>query len=419
MDYVTLAKHSVREYAPDKIFEASQKAKASIARLGEDQVINSTLGECLDDEGRLMVLPVVEHLLRTMPVEEICSYAPIAGIAGFNEAVEISLFGEGKSRFHVSAVATPGGCGALRHLVWNFLDEGDAMLTTDWHWGPYRNICEEHGRKLETFPMFDDQDNFHVEAMEESLEALLKRQKQVVLALNTPANNPTGYSMTKEEMDRTVEVIRRCGKQYPDRNITFCLDVSYIDFDDTFERTREIFDSIRDMPANTMALAVFSMSKSYTMCGMRCGALVCLGETKEAAETFKAAMSYSSRSVWSNVVRAAQKVLVDINLNPELKAEADRQREGFKKQISARGQAFYREAKEVGLKCCPYRNGYFIAIPCENPARVAQILCEENVFVVPLAKGLRFSPCAVTMEKCLRAPKLIRAAVEKGQEESR
>ncbi len=220
MDYVTLAKHSVREYAPDKIFEASQKAKASIARLGEDQVINSTLGECLDDEGRLMVLPVVEHLLRTMPVEEICSYAPIAGIAGFNEAVEISLFGEGKSRFHVSAVATPGGCGALRHLVWNFLDEGDAMLTTDWHWGPYRNICEEHGRKLETFPMFDDQDNFHVEAMEESLEALLKRQKQVVLALNTPANNPTGYSMTKEEMDRTVEVIRRCGKQYPDRDIT-------------------------------------------------------------------------------------------------------------------------------------------------------------------------------------------------------
>ena len=94
--------------------------------------------------------------------------------------------------------------------------------------------------------------------------------------------------MTKEEMDRTVEVIRRCGKQYPDRNITFCLDVSYIDFDDTFERTREIFDSIRDMPTNTMALVVFSMSKSYTMCGMRCGALVCLGETEEAAETFKA-----------------------------------------------------------------------------------------------------------------------------------
>ena len=79
--------------------------------------------------------------------------------------------------------------------------------------------------------------------------------------------------------------------------------MSYIDFDDTFENTRRIFDCIRDMPENSMTLVVFSMSKSYTMCGMRCGALVCLGETKEAAERFKAAMSYSSRSVWSNVVR--------------------------------------------------------------------------------------------------------------------
>lgn len=265
--------------------------------------------------------------------------------------------------------------------------------------------------------MFDENDGFHVNAMEESLGRLLERQKQAVLVLNTPANNPTGYSMTKEEMDRTVDVIRRYGKQYPDRRITFCLDVSYIDFDGTFEETREIFDSIRDMPKNTMVLVVFSMSKSYTMCGMRCGALVCLGETEEAAGLFKAAMSYSSRSVWSNVVRAAQRVLVDINLNPELKAQADKEREKFKELITARGQAFYREARKIGLRCCPYRHGYFIAIPCEDPEETAMRLREENVFVVPLAKGLRFSPCAVTMEKCLRAPKLIKDAVEKGRRE--
>ena len=136
MKYVTLAEHAVREYAPDKIFAASQKAKAAIAALGENAVINSTLGECLDDSGKLMVLPTVEKMLRTMPVEEMCSYAPIAGIPGFNEAVQISLFGKISERFHVQAVATPGGCGALRHAVWNFLDDGDSMLTTNWYWGP-------------------------------------------------------------------------------------------------------------------------------------------------------------------------------------------------------------------------------------------------------------------------------------------
>lgn len=417
MKYVTLAEHAVREYAPDKIFAASQKAKAAIQELGEDAVINSTLGECLDDQGKLMVLPTVEKMLRSMPVEEMCSYAPIAGIPGFNEAVQISLFGKISERFHVQSVTTPGGCGALRHAVWNFLDDGDSMLTTNWYWGPYKNICEEHGRFLRPFSMFNKEDTFNMEAMEEGLKELLEKQRQVLLLLNTPANNPTGYSMTKSEMDQVVAIIRRYAAMYPEKNITLCLDVSYIDFDDEFAVTREIFDSIVDMPENTMTLVVFSMSKSYTMCGMRCGALVCLGETKEAAEAFKAAMSYSSRSVWSNVIRMAQKVLVDINLNPEVKVQVDKERQVFREIISRRGQTFYGEAKRVGLCCCPYKHGYFIAIPCKNPARAAELLCEEHIYVVPQAQGLRFSPCAVTTEKCLRAPGIIKKAVDQAAAE--
>lgn len=417
MKYVTLADHAMRDYKPDKIFAASQKAKAAIRELGEDAVINSTLGECLDEEGQLMVLPTVRELLRSVPVEEICSYAPIAGIPGFNEAVQISLFGEVSSRFFVESVATPGGCGALRHAVWNFLDAGESMLTTEWHWGPYRNICEEHGRGMETFTMFTEEDTFHIKAMEEALERLLQKQRQVLLVLNTPANNPTGYSMTTEEMEETVAVIRRLAKAYPDKRLTFCLDVSYIDFDGTFEETRAIFDCIHDMPENTMTLVVFSMSKSYTMCGLRCGALMCLGQTREAADLFKAAMSYSSRSVWSNVIRMAQRILVDINTDPELKARADREREGFRGLITMRGQTFYEEARRVGLKCCPYKHGYFIAIPCKHPDRTAEILCGENIFVVPQAKGLRFSPCAVTTEKCRRAPAIIRQAIDKAEKE--
>lgn len=108
MKYLTLAGHAEREYAPDKIFAASQKAKAAIAQFGGDAVINSTLGECLDEDGKLMVLPTVERMIRTMPVEEICSYAPIGGIPGFNEAVQISLFGQVSQRFFVESAPTPG-----------------------------------------------------------------------------------------------------------------------------------------------------------------------------------------------------------------------------------------------------------------------------------------------------------------------
>ena len=135
------------------------------------------------------------------------------------------------------------------------------------------------------------------------------------------------------------------------------------------------------------------------------------------AERFKAAMSYSSRSVWSNVVRIAQRILVDINLNPEVKAEVDKERLVFSDLITKRGQSFYGEARRVGLKCCPYKHGYFIAIPCKNPAKVAAYLEEEHVYVVPQKKGLRFSPCAVTTEKCLRAPAIIKQAVDRVEAE--
>ena len=128
-------------------------------------------------------------------------------------------------------------------------------------------------------------------------------------------------------------------------------------------------------------------------------------------------MSYSSRSVWSNVVRIAQRILVDINLNPEVKAEVDKERLVFSDLITKRGQSFYGEARRVGLKCCPYKHGYFIAIPCKNPAKVAAYLEEEHVYVVPQKKGLRFSPCAVTTEKCLRAPAIIKQAVDRVEAE--
>lgn len=63
--------------------------------------------------------------------------------------------------------------------------------------------------------MFNDQDGFNVEGMEDGLRELLEKQKQVLLLLNTPANNPTGYSMTKEEMDKVVDVLKKLAAEYP------------------------------------------------------------------------------------------------------------------------------------------------------------------------------------------------------------
>lgn len=263
--------------------------------------------------------------------------------------------------------------------------------------------------------MFNRENTFNLEDMDRAIGEILAVQEQLLMILNTPANNPTGYSMTKQEMEQTVAILKKHAAANPDKNLTFCLDVSYIDFAGSFEESREIFDAIFDMPANTMTLLIFSMSKSYTMCGMRCGALVCLGSTAESAAVFKQAMSYSSRSTWSNAIHMAQKILVDINLNPEIRERVNQERAVFRNTITNRGRTFCAAAKEASLEICPYQYGYFVAIPCKNPVETARILMDQHIYVVPQAQGLRFSPCTVTTEKCRKAPAFIKAAMEQTQ----
>ncbi len=411
MDYITLAPHAQRQIAADKITAASQKAKAAAARYGEDAVINSTMGECHDDEGHLMVMPTVARLLREADIEDYCSYAPLGGVTGFNEAVQTTLFGDVTDRWFVESVPTPGGCGALRHAIWNFLEDGEAALTSDYCWGPYRSICEEHGRRLRQFELLGGDGAFNLQSMRAEAEAVLKEQPRLLLILNTPANNPTGYSMTKAEMEKVMTVLRDLAAD-KSRKITLCIDVSYIDFAGSFEQSRQIFDAITDIPENMMVTLIFSMSKSYSMCGMRCGAIVCLSPDEAAADCFRQVMGISSRSTWSNVTRLPQTVMVKICSDPELKAQVDREREVFKKIIAERARAFLDYAEEYGVRCCHYDSGYFIAIPCSDPERVAGRLQEQNVYVVPLKKALRFSPCAVTKEKCLRAIRIIKNVME-------
>lgn len=409
MKYLTLAEHAIREYTPDKIYMANQLAKREAALYGEDKVINAALGECIDESGKLMVLPTVEDLLRKMNIEDICRYAPIAGLGEFNRAVQVSLFGKEVSNYFVESVATPGSCGALRHAIWNFLEDGEAAITTNWYWGPYKGICEEHNRRLETFEMFNTYGAFNVKGFDDKVGELISKQNYILIILNTPAHNPTGYSVTETEMDTIVKIIKKYAENST-KKITLCLDVSYIDFGGSFEETRAIFNSISKMPENVMVIVAFSMSKSYTICGMRCGALICLAQTKDAMLMFKQTMEFSSRSVWSNTVRMAQKVLIDICLNSDKKSSADMERSIFKEIIMSRGRIFLEEAEKCGLKCCPYKNGYFIAIPCENSELITEKLRSKHVYVVSMPYGIRFSICAVTKDKCLRAPRIIKEA---------
>ena len=65
------------------------------------------------------------------------------------------------------------------------------------------------------------------------------------------------------------------------------------------------------------------------------------------------------------------------------------------------------EAASRGLACCPYSSGFFVSVPCREPAALAQELMAQNVFVVPLQQGIRVSVCSTHTDKCVRAAAII------------
>lgn len=392
------ASHSIGKFATDKIFGANALAVKAAAQFGREKVTNATIGALLDDNEQLVCLPTVEQVFRSVPMNEIINYAPIAGLPDFLDAAISHVFGESRPEAYLKAVATAGGSGVLHHAIWNYSEINDTVLTTDWYWGPYKVLCEEVLRKLTTFSLFDDKLKFNLPAFEAKVAELLAKQNNLLVILNTPAHNPTGYSVTDAEWDGIIESLKKAAKD-SSKKITVVVDIAYLDFSGERNSSRKFFAKFGKMPANLLFIMGFSMSKSYTMYGQRVGAMIGVTSDADVAKEFEDINQFSSRATWSNINRGAMKTMAMICADKALYAQVEKEREGYYQLIKRRADIFVQEAASINLAMLPYHAGYFLSVPAANPDAVCEKLNEENIFGVALAKGIRIAVCAVPTAK--------------------
>jgi len=393
----------------DKIFGINNRAKAMIAREGKEKVVNATIGALLDDNGELIVLSSVTDVFKELGPKEFAEYAPISGTAEFREAVKKDALGSYEPKGFVRAVATPGGTGAIRNTVSNYSERGDKILVADWFWAPYSTIAQEIGRTVDTFEFFNDKRSFNTESFARKASELLETQDRLVTIINTPAHNPTGYSLTLEDWAGVKEALEGLPQ---DKKITLFVDTAYIDFAGDEEKYREFLPVLETLPDNVLPVIGHSLSKAYTIYGMRCGAMICLAKTEEIADEFSKVCEFSSRGSWSNCTRAPQVILSKIYADEKLKAKVDAERQQFRDMLIRRGKAFQEAAAQCGLEIVPFDTGFFVSVPCPDPDAVSARLEEEGIFLVPLAKGIRVSVASVSEEVCRRLPERILAAMK-------
>ena len=397
----------------DKVFAASGKALDATAKYGKADVINATVGALYDDAGDLLVLKSVDRVMKQLEPKDFAAYAPIAGTPGFKKAILKAALGNYRPKSYTCVVGTPGGTGSIRSAIANYSCPGDRILTHSWHWAPYKSIAAEMYRGIERFEMFDEEGRFNVADFGYRVRKLTKNQEHLVIILNTPANNPTGYALTMDDWYKVKKVLNEVPL---DKKIALVVDVAYIDYAGDPDEVRGFLEVIDNLRSNILPIIAYSASKTFTLYGARCAAMICLAHSPEVAEEFGRINAFSARATWSNSPRAPQEVIERIYADPDLLAEVEAERAKARDMLLARGRAFEEAAAGCGLEIVPFSAGFFVTVPCGDPDRLCEKLNEKNVFLIPLDRGVRVSVASSSEDKCRRLPVMIKEAMAELQE---
>jgi aromatic-amino-acid transaminase len=383
----------------DPIFALNAEAMRR-AKSGE-RIVNATLGALVEDDGTLAILPSVGEAIARVPLKDAASYAPIAGEPRFLQAVIRDVYGERPLAARSVAVATPGGTGALHHAIVNFLDPGEALLTTKFYWGPYKTIAEHTRRRVETFEMFDAAGRFDAAALAAALERQLATQKRALVVLNTPCHNPTGYSLDGAEWKAVCGVLRRAAQQAP---VSLLVDYAYAHFGGA--RAREWLDHAEELGDRVLLLCAWTASKGFAQYGARIGALV--ASHPDAAERTRilSALSFSCRGTWSNCNHLGMLAIAELMNSPEASERIARERERLVSLLDTRVAAFNAAARAAELRYPRYEGGFFVTVFAKDPPAVAKHMREHGVFVVPIAGAVRVALCSTPAQS---VPELVRA----------
>ena len=238
--------------------------------------------------------------------------------------------------------------------------------------------------------------NFDLQSFRQKAAEILSRQDNLMVIFNTPAHNPTGYSMSGKDWDAVLGICRDYAAQ--EKRVTLLIDAAYLDFADD-KNSRAFFKKFEHLPANILVVVAVSMSKSFTLYGQRVGAMIGISSDQQVMEEFTNANEYTSRATWSNINRGAMKTLSTIYRDKSLLAALEEERAAYVRIIKERAQIVIREAAQVQLNMLPYLAGFFLSIPSRQPDAICDKLNEQNIFLVPLEKGVRIAVCSIPSAK--------------------
>lgn len=408
-----LAKRSIVKEDKSNIITLGAIAKEM--KKEDPTVVNATIGMLYDEEGKLFTFKSVDFALSSLTSDEKYSYASTPGPDSYHEALKRWIFKDHYDEFmkesNVAVMATPGGSGAISNTFSNYLNDNDKVLIPNYMWGNYKQFAYENHADYLTYDLFDEESNFNLKDIKNKMLQLKQQQGRIVLVVNDPCHNPTGYTMKDSEWKELIKIINEVSSD--STPVILLHDMAYIDYDYRgFEATRNNICLYKNLNKSALVILAFSGSKTLALYGLRVGAMIAISADKEAIEDFKKANKFSSRAKWSNTTNLGMNIVSKIFLNDDLRNQFELELEYSRKILLKRANTFISLANENGLKTLPFVCGFFITIPCDNPQKVYEKLVEQKIHIIPMDKVIRVTIAAITLDECKKLPKLIKEAID-------
>ena len=318
----------------DNVFTIVSKAKQAIAEYGNDAVVNATIGSLYGEDGKLVALDTVYDSLKNLDNRSMAAYAAsFTGNPDFKEQAYDWVL-NGNSHLNHEVIATPGGTGAVDMTVSYCLDPGQTLVLPSLAWGSYNLMAQMNNLKTVKYDLFEE-DHFNLDSFKKACLSAMEVQDRLVVIINDPCHNPSGYSLSKEEWNEVIAFLNECSKTH---SVVLLNDIAYIDFSYQQEKAKEYmncFDSISD---NIVVVIAFSLSKSMTSYGLRCGAAIILAQKEQAVQEVKIVFEKNARATWSNINNGAMNMFVDVMKNH--KEEYNEERNQYVSLLKERSDIF-------------------------------------------------------------------------------
>jgi len=362
--------------------------RATIKKRHGERVISACAGMLYHEDKSLCTYTTLNSQIKKNFIYYL-SYPPVLGTYEYKEGVLNWIFrsnlDEIKALYDIPFCATVGGTGAcyfaFRHE--NKVNQG-AGLISDIYWPNYDGIAKEAGLKLSYYKMYDDKYRMNFDSLKLKLDTLLLTYPSVLLIINDPCHNPTGFCMNKEEYIKIFELLNSYNGK-----VKLFLDIAYFDYAPQGFLFKEVLLNYKIHFNVTLA---FSCSKSFGYYGGRLGAIFDLiyKERKTSSNKSKKATDLEkyyyklARSTYScpnySIMGPLSEILNTPNKAFKLRKEINREC----KRLEQVGKKFISLLSKLKIKHLPYHGGFYLIMLVNDAYDFCEKLEKKNIFFVPI-----------------------------------